>query len=84
MSVARVLRGRAEPVEIYALAGDEHVMDTPSFRELRSRHLQLRSALLAGDGEKVLHLLDQLKESAPAGLKSLYEGFALRAADKAG
>jgi adenylate cyclase len=78
------LRGRAEALEIYALVGDEKVMETPSFRELRSIHLQLRAATMARDEASVRNLIHELKERAPIGLQPLYDVFAVRATDKSG
>lgn len=78
------LRGRAEALEIYALVGDEKVMETPSFRELRSVHLQLRAASMAQDEASIRHLTQELKKRAPVGLQPLYGVFAERATDKTG
>jgi adenylate cyclase len=41
-------RGRAEALEIYVLSGDEKLMESALFRELRSRHLQLREFSVDG------------------------------------
>jgi len=38
------LRGRMEPIEVYALVGDEKVRESTSFRELRARRMDARNA----------------------------------------
>ena len=77
-------RGRAEAMEIFALVGDETVVATPSFGTLSDRHRSLCSALREGDREEVRRILGELKASAPASLKSLYDAFELRAMQSGG
>ena len=71
-------RGRTEPLEIFALVGDEKVRATPSFRELSAKHADLCSAWLAGDCENMQRIVVELSASAPGSLKSLYDALALR------
>jgi adenylate cyclase len=85
LPIARIrLRGRAEPLEIYALVGDEQVMATPAFRELRSVHLQLGAASMSPDEARIRSLIDELKARAPPGRRLLYEVFTSHATDKSG
>jgi len=71
-------RGRADAIEIHALIGDDKVMATREFREARALHLRLRTGLSPRDAETMHRLIAELKARAPAGLRSLYDAFALR------
>ncbi len=73
------LRGRAETVEVYALVGDENLAESPSFRELRAAHLQLREALVRRDEATARRLIEVLRKIAPPELRPLYDTLALRA-----
>ena len=85
LPVARIRpRGRTEDLETFTLVGDEEVMATQPFRELRSLHLQLRAAESASDADAVRRLLDELMARAPARLRPLYDALASRAMAKYG
>src|SRR5439155_26241452 len=38
------VRGRTEALQVHALVGDDKIRNTPAFRELRDKHMQLRGA----------------------------------------
>ncbi len=66
------LRGRAEAMEIAALAGDERLAESEAFRAVAALHAQWLAARAAGDDARVRELAAALCAQAPPSVAALY------------
>jgi adenylate cyclase len=70
------VRGKAQPVRIHALLGDEQRAAEPAFRRLAEAHAELTAAERAGDDEVHATALARCRAEAYPGLEGLYEALA--------
>jgi adenylate cyclase len=69
------LRGRSEPMRLYALLGDETLGATSAFRTLARQHQELLEAIDQADRSAALEALLACRLLAGTDLASLYEHF---------
>ncbi|MEI2385049.1 adenylate/guanylate cyclase domain-containing protein [Breoghania sp. JC706] len=74
------LKGKSEPVALYALAGDEAYAASPEFAALKTQHEKLVAAWHAGDKWKADMALTACRTAAPETLAAFYDRFAERVA----
>lgn len=68
------LKGKSEPVKLFALLGDEAVKASREFRQLEVTHTQLVHAMEKGNHEEATRGLTQLRSIAPS-LSDFYARF---------
>ncbi|PTW59709.1 adenylate/guanylate cyclase [Breoghania corrubedonensis] len=74
------LKGKSQPVALFALAGDQALAATPEFAALKTQHERLIAAWHAGDGWKADMALTACRKAAPDHLATFYDRFADRVA----
>ena len=74
------VRGRAKPIEIFGLIGDEKMLRDPVFIKLHQEHLYLRAACQARDWDLAEKALKHLTAIAPKPVGHLYDSFIERVA----
>ncbi len=74
------LKGKSEPVVLFALVGDEDIARSPEFLALRARHEKLVFAWRKKDVAAAHGALDACRAAAPPDLTAFYERFGERLA----
>ena len=69
------LKGKSQPVKLFALIGDEAVLATDTFQELQEAHQEMIASFHAGDTARANGLLEACHALAPPRLKSFYGTF---------
>lgn len=68
------LKGKSEPIKLFALVGDEAFRSTPRFQELEAAHLQLLKALSENNAVLARQTLETARSCAPE-LAAFYNRF---------
>lgn len=72
------LKGKAEPVRLFALVGNEKMRGTDNFRRLSKTHSELINALRENHVPEATRHLKDCRATAPDRLQSFYESFSKR------
>jgi adenylate cyclase len=72
---ALALKGKSQPVKLYALVGDEQTATSPEFGELAGRHAELLSALADRRAADAAHALAHCRVLGGALLSGFYNRF---------
>lgn len=75
------LKGKSEPVRLYALVGDESHRHTEGFRQLAKAHAAMVAAMREGNPREAAAHLQACREIAPSRQGPFYDVFAAAIAD---
>ncbi len=75
------LKGKSQPVKLYALVGDEHTAATAEFAQLARRHAELLEAIAQGLPTEAAHGLAHCRVLGGTLLSGFYDRFAEQIAD---
>jgi adenylate cyclase len=70
--------GRAEPLAIYTLLGDDAFAQSPEFLDLRERHNAMLATYRNGEFKKATSAVQALRNIAPPSLQRFYEVYVIR------